>query len=181
MIFPDLGSIKQRRIKLGVNQKKIAEMCRISQSLIAKVESSKLEPSYEIVKRIFNVLDSLEHKGEKKCFDVMSRKIISIRKRELVEKASELMKNKGVSQLPVIDGKRVVGSIDEGSIIDAIVNGDKKEVFRMKVEEIMSGAFPTVNGETPVSVIIPLLKVNGAILVMDREDIVGIITKSNVL
>lgn len=179
MIFPELASIKIRRQKLGLKQKELSELAKISQSLIAKIESGNLSPSYDIVTRIFTTLDSLEHKNERKCFEIMV-KVITIDKKETVRRAIELMKKHSISQLPVLDNKEVIGSISESTIYNKILEGTPRNILiKMQISEIMAEPFPIIRADYPASAAIPLLKSSEAILLTEKHDIVGIITKSN--
>lgn len=179
MIFPEIPSIKTRRQKLGINQKELSKISNTSQSLIAKLEAGKISPSYEIVKNIFMALDSLEHKKEKKCREIMVH-VITIEKTETVGKAVELMKKRAISQLPVLDKKEIIGSISESDIYNRILNGEQKDIlFKMQVVEIMGDSFPVINADYPISVAIPLLKSSEAILIVEKNNLKGIITKSN--
>ncbi len=179
MIFPDIHSIKTRRQKLGINQKELSKLSNTSQSLIAKLESGKISPSYEIVKTIFMALDSLEHKKEKKCREIMVP-VITIEKAENIGKAVELMKKRAISQLPVLDKKEIIGSISESDIYNRILNGEQKDIlFKKQVIEIMGESFPVINADYPISVAIPLLKSSEAILIVEKNNLKGIITKSN--
>jgi predicted transcriptional regulator len=182
MIFPELSSIKSRRQKLGVKQKELSVICGISQSMIAKIESKKLSPSYEIVKKIFTNLEALEHKNEKKCSDVMSEKVISISKDQKVKEAAELMKKYGVSQMPVTSGKEIVGSISENLVYNLMIdNESKKDMLQKKISEIMQEPFPLINADYPLSIAMPLLKSSDAIILADKGKIAGILTKSNLI
>jgi predicted transcriptional regulator len=179
MIFPELNSIKIRRQKLGLRQKELSELAKVSQSLIAKIESENLSPSYDVVRRIFTTLDSLEHKNEKKCSEIMA-KVITIDKKETVGKAIELMKKHSISQLPVLNNNEVVGSISESTIYNKILEGNSKiTLSKMQIGEIMSEPFPIIRADYPLSVAIPLLKSSEAILLTEKHYILGIITKSN--
>ena len=179
MIFPDLQTIRRRRIALGINQKELAELAEVSQSLIAKLEKNKLEPSYSIAKKIFTSLDKIEHKKEQKCKDIMTNKLISINKRANVEKASQLLKKHSVDQIPVMDSGKVIGSVSESIVFNKMLETPKEKLFHTKVSEIMEEPFPIINADMPTSVILPLLKVSPAILVSQNKKISGIITKFN--
>ena len=79
-MFPEISNIKIRRQRLGIKQGELAELSKVSQSMITKLEKGKLEPSYTIAKRIFLALDSLEHKKENKCSDIMTSKLLFAKK-----------------------------------------------------------------------------------------------------
>ena len=57
-MLPDLEEIQKRRRSLGLSQKKLASYASVSQSLIAKIEGGKIDPSYKNVKRIFKALEN---------------------------------------------------------------------------------------------------------------------------
>ena len=102
-MLPSLEEIKKRRKVLGLTQTQLAKEAGVSQSLIAKLEVGKLEPTYTNAKKIFFVLDKLENKSSKKAKDIMSNKIIKIESKDQVRNAIKLMKKNNISQLPVFD------------------------------------------------------------------------------
>jgi len=181
MIFPELNSIKERRQKIGIKQKEFASLCNVSQSMITKLETSKLEPSYSAAQKIFQTLESLEHKKEKTCAEIMTRKLSSLKKTDTVRKASEIMKKQSISQIPVMENKRVLGSLSESTILNNLLKINKEELFNMKIFQIMEGPYPIVNSHMPISVVIPMLKASQALLVNENGEINGIITKSNLI
>lgn len=180
MLLPELGIIKKRRKELNLSQKQLAKQAEVSQSLIAKIEAGNIEASYSKIRRIIETLDRLSEKEEKKCSEIMNEKLISVKENELVEKAVRLMKKHQISQLPVIKGGQAVGSISESTILKELENKEQKSLFKQRVKEIMEESFPTVARETPVKSIIPLLKNNPAVLVVEKGRIKGIITKVDV-
>lgn len=180
-MFPELNSIRIRRQQLGIKQNKLAELAGASQSLIAKLEKGKIEPSYNVVIRIFRALDSLEHKNEKKCGEIMTKKLIFIRKGDKVEKASDLMKKNSIDQIPVLQSGVIIGSISESLIFNKIMESSKKAILEKKVEEIMKEPFPIVNADMPISLALPILKAEDAIIVSENSKFVGIITRANLI
>ena len=61
-MLPSLDEIAKKRKMLGLTQKELARMAGVSQSSIAKIESGKIDPSYNKVKAIFDVLERMETK-----------------------------------------------------------------------------------------------------------------------
>jgi len=182
MNFPELSAIKAKRNQLGIKQNELALKAGVSQSLIAKVESNQLIPSYDIAKKIFLTLESLEHSKERTCKDVMTKHFISIQSSKHIKEAVELMKKHNISQIPVFNGKRNQGSISESGIYGKITEGISKEVLlSSKISEFLEPPFPTLPSSTPLSVALPLLKTINALLLTDKDNIMGIITKSDVL
>ncbi|MBI4983602.1 CBS domain-containing protein [Candidatus Woesearchaeota archaeon] len=181
MLLPELKIIKKRRKELDLTQKQLAKQAGVSQSLIAKIESEKIEASYQKIKGIIETLDRLSEKEEKKCSQVMHLNVISVEEMDLVGKAVQLMKKHEISQLPVFQKERVTGSLTETGLLKALESQDKETLFEKKVQEIMEEAFPLVNKETPTKNILPLLKSSPAVLVMEKGQIKGIITKADLL
>ena len=92
------------------------------------------------------------------------------------------MRKHSISQIPIIENKRVIGSINESLILEKIIQGiDKKELFKKQIQEIMREPFPILNSNTPLTLALPLLKTSEAILICEKDKISGIITKSNIL
>ncbi|MCK4496763.1 MAG: helix-turn-helix domain-containing protein, partial [Candidatus Aenigmarchaeota archaeon] len=50
-MLPEIKSIKNRRKLLGLTQKDLAKQAGVSQSFIAKMESGRINPSYNHVKQ----------------------------------------------------------------------------------------------------------------------------------
>ena len=74
----ELEEIKKIRKKLGMTQTELANRAGVSQSLIAKIESGRIDPTYTKTKKIFAALSELEKKEEIKAEQLMTAKIISI-------------------------------------------------------------------------------------------------------
>jgi len=181
-MLPLLEEIERRRRSLGLSQKKLARMVGISQSLIAKIESRRINPSYLKAKAIFDLLESLERKRESKAKDILHKNVVGVASHEPVSKASSLMRQTGFSQLPVFDGKQVIGSISEKTMLNQILMGRNPfELSRLPVERVMDEAFPRIDEETPLTVISSILQHSPAVLVTKKGQVIGIITKADLL
>ncbi len=181
-MFPPLEEIAKKRRALGLKQADLAKQAGVSQSLIAKLESGKIESSYSKVKTIFDVLDRLETKTKIQEEKVVPNEVIGIQKDEPVAKVVRLMKEHGYSQIPVFDGKQSVGSISEKTILRQILAGkDLAQISKLPTEEIMEEAFPQVSEDAPLSLISSLLQTYPAVLVAKKGACVGIITKADLL
>ncbi len=179
-MLPSIDEIKQRRKKLDLTQKQLAKVSNASQSVIAKIESKKINPSYLIFKKIFDALDLLEKKEVKKAKDILSSKIVTIRKQDTIKKAIAAMNKFNYSQLPVVNKGIIIGSITEKSIVDLIASGKNITEFSSEpIEKIMIEPFPRISESTPITTISVLLQDNQAVLVTHHDKIVGIITKSD--
>src|SRR3989344_3507124 len=116
----EVQDIKRIRKKHGLSQVQLAKLSGVSQSLIAKIESGKLDPSYSNAKRIFEALSGLSEKEELKAADIMIKKIIYAKPDETVGSVVKKLKSHQISQLPVISKNRVVGLVSESDIINVI-------------------------------------------------------------
>jgi len=181
-MFPSLEDIAKKRRVLGIKQAELAKLAGVSQSLVAKLESGKIDSSYTKVKMIFDVLDRMEARTKIQEEKVVPNKVISIQKDEPISNVVRLMKEHGYSQIPVFDGKQSVGSISEKTILRQILAGkDLAQISKLPTEEIMEDAFPQVSEDAPLSLISSLLQTYPAVLVARKGDVMGIITKADLL
>jgi predicted transcriptional regulator len=150
--------------------------------MIAKIEGGRISPSYLKTKSIFDTLESLERRNELKAKDVSHGKVASVQSHDAVAKGVRVMRETGFSQLPVLSGAQVVGSITEKVILEKLFATPRpEEVTKQAVEKIMDDAFPTVSEETPLSVVSTMLQYAPAVLVTRKGHIQGIITKADLL
>ena len=184
MILPPITEIKKRRLALGISQKRLANSVGASQSLIAKIESNRVHPSYDIVKKVFEYLDRIEQPRAGLAKDVEKRDLVWIRKNEKVREAAEKMKEYGFSQLPVKDDREeiCVGSLSERQIVQSLLKEtDPKSFYEKTVAEIMQEQFPVVDESIPINAVALLLQHSQAVLTARRGKVVGIITASDLL
>lgn len=182
-MLPNLDEIQRRRKMLGITQKDLAVSAGVSQSLIAKIESEKIDPSYSSVTKIFNALDRWESNKKRKVLakDIHNKKIIGVKETDSVLKAVKLMHKYAYSQLPVFDEHRkAVGSISESTINSYMASGKNIHFLpNMLVQEIMNEAFPQINEDTPIEIVNELLKYEQAVLTGKKGKLMGIITKAD--
>src|SRR5205085_4541895 len=98
----------------------------------------------------------------------------------LVRQALGLMKLHDVSQLPVMEGERCVGSVTEYQLTTRGLESSR--FLDATVGEVMDEPFPTVDAAQPVDAVTKLLsKATPALLVADGGRVTGIVTRSDVL
>jgi predicted transcriptional regulator len=181
-MFPTLEDIAKRRRQLGLKQSELAKMAGVSQSLIAKLEAGTIDSSYTKVKTIFDMLERLEFKTKVQADKVLHKNVVTVQKNEPLSKVVKLMKEHGYSQIPVFEGKHSVGSISEKAILRQILAGkDLEQISKLPIEEIMEEAFPQINEDAPLSLISSLLQTYSAVLVSRKGEVIGIITKADLL
>ena len=181
-MLPSLEEVAKKRRMLSLTQKQLAGLAGVSQSLIAKLESRKIDPSYTKVKAIFDALERMEIKTEVRAEEVLHAKVVGVQKKDKVSKAVRLMTDHGYSQLPVFDGEHAVGSISEKTMLSQVLAGkDLTEVSTLPVGDVMDEAFPQVGEDAPLPLISSLLQVYPAVLISKKGKVVGIVTKADLL
>lgn len=173
----ELSDLKKIRKKIGITQQELAKKANVSQSLIAKIESNKIDPRYSYAKKIFETLTLLNKENELTAKDIMHKKIYSIKAISSLKEAIDKMKRHNISQMPVIKNKKVVGFISETSILEAITKGN----ISSKVSDIMDSTPPIVPLNTSQGMIINLLQHFPLILVEEKGEPIGIITKADLM
>jgi len=178
--FPmeEIANIQRIRKSLNLTQKELAGYAGVSQSLIAKIESDRIDPAYSKAVKIFNALTSLSKKKELKAKDVMTSRVISLSPSDTIKKAIRMMKNYNISQLPVIDNKKPIGRVTEANILDALTREVSPD---SSVIDIMDDEAPIVSKDAGVSLVSSLLKQYNFVLVSEKGRVLGVITKADLL
>lgn len=172
--------IKEQRKRLDLTQNQLAKMAGVSQSLVAKIEAGSIDAAYSKVKRIIETLEQAQFSREKSAKQVMHTGVSAISPNDALHAAAQKMRQLGISQLPVIDGSNIVGSISEQAML-AHYSSDKAKIASLRVADVMEDAFPTTLPSTPISAVASLLRHHAAVLVMDKGKMAGIITKADIL
>ena len=180
--LPSPEDLKRERTRTGLTQAELASRAGVSQSLIARIERGDVDPRLSTLGKILKALK--EAKGEKGPLagDLMHSPVICVGLKETLGTASKLMVEHDISQMPVIDGGVQMGSLSERKVVCEIHSEDDiAKVSGRKVEGIMGEAFPTVGKNTDIKTLSALVEGHPALLVVDRGEPVGIITKTDVL
>jgi predicted transcriptional regulator len=181
-MLPAIDIIPDRRRKLGLTQNQLADLAGVSQSYIAKLEAGKIEPSYLKVKAIFEALDKIERRKEVSATEIMTSEVVSVQANATAQDAVEIMRGHGFSQLPVMDGDKPVGGVSERTLLDQMLYpDDETPPGKKRVRDIMDESFPQVSEDAPLSLLSSLLKYYPAVLVQKKGEVVGIITKADLL
>ena len=181
MHLPSPKDIRRMRKRLGLTQTDLAQRANVSQSLIARIESGSVDPRLSTLKRILEALEeSTKEQRPITAEDVMCQTIVSIGPEDLLAHAAELMRENGVSQLPVIDKGNQIGAILETSIVSEIIESPK--ALNKKVKEVMLEKLPSVDPKANVEEVYDLItKGKPAVLVEQEGNILGIITKIDLI
>lgn len=176
------SEVRALRSKLGLTQSRLAELAGVTQAYIAKIEAGTADPRISTLERISNALEEATEETHITAEQIMATPIISVRAKDKIKKAVQLMGSKDISQLPVFDGRTQVGSISETALIKKISAGeDLFKLTQRTSDGIMEEPFPTVGKNADIDTVYHLLEHNPAVLVVDRARPIGIITKADIL
>ncbi len=175
----ELKDVRKVRKRVGMTQQELAKRAGVSQSLLAKIETGRISPGYERVRRIFAAMDEVAKRDEVKAEALATRKVIYAEPLESVADAIRKMKGHGISQLPVMKGGRVVGLVTETGVLDKV--GAGLSPAKTAVGDIMEDAPPTVSEGAGAEALMGLLKHFPIVLVQKRGEIIGVVAKSDLL
>lgn len=107
-------------------------------------------------------------------------RLLAVSRADTLRRALDVMAQHGVSQLPVMDEHGApIGSIEEG-IATARVLG-QPDIIGAPVSEVMQPLFPLVESTAPVQTAVALLKDHAAVLVRRGDQVVGILSRYDLL
>lgn len=164
--------IKRMREEIGLTQQKLAEIVGISQAHIAKIENERVNPRLSTINKILTVL---KKNRRMKCDTILTKEVIFVKPEDSINYAIKLMRENDISQLPVIQEGKCIGSVSERTIIRNLGKASGTD----EVKRIMEEPFPVVSRNEEIDVIKSLLEYHQAVLVSEKGKIIGIITKSD--
>jgi len=98
---------------------------------------------------------------------------------DILTTAHNRLRNAGFSQVPVLDGDRLIGVLTEEDIMRFVFGHPER--MSSPVREAMQTAFISVPKEMPVSNLVSILQVAPYAVVTDGTQFLGLITRSDVL
>jgi len=108
--------------------------------------------------------------------DICTRDVICVEVSDPLSRAINLMKEYGISQLPVLKNGSPIGSISESTITRKL---ERVKSTAMPVGEIMDEAFPMIPEEASLNIVRQLLQEYPAVLLQKDGRITGIVTKAD--
>jgi len=120
------------------------------------------------------VLDVVTGKGR-----VIPR-LMSVQSDEPLRRALALIEQHNVSQIPVFKGREVAGTLYDNEILKRVL--ENAAVLDQPVSSLMGEPLPVVSSDEPVDTVTRLLAArNPAVLVREHGDVVGILTRFDML
>jgi cystathionine beta-synthase len=116
--------------------------------------------------------------------DIISRRYdegaaVTIAPDDKLQTAYARMKLYDVSQLPVLQGDKVIGIIDESDLLLAVFSNPER--FRAEVRSAMSGAIETIPVSSPLGALLPVFDKGYVAVVVDGDRFLGLITRIDLL
>lgn len=169
------------RKRAHLTQKELATRAGISQGLVARIESGDVDPRLSTLRKILKVLNEVtETKFTMR--NIMHQPVITVDTEETIGKAVEVMWKNGISQLPVMKGDNMVGSIREETILKKLKDESFKELLNIPISYLLEEPFPTVTIEADLDEVSKLLSMGSpAIVVNEHGRMIGIITKIDLI
>jgi cystathionine beta-synthase len=113
--------------------------------------------------------DTLE--GQVKVLRLKKREkeLITIEVTDSIESVIEVMRSKGISQLPVLKDGKLVGLMTETALLEALSTLEPGMNSMMSIASVMDRFVPIVDEDTPISVLQEILLNAGRAVVIDKE------------
>jgi cystathionine beta-synthase len=106
--------------------------------------------------------------------------VVSVHPTDSVADAVELLRRYGISQTPVMENKRMIGSLTEDLLLRRLASGEPLETSA--VGEIQGPPFATLSANTPMKDAYSFFNdCTSAVAIMNGEHLEGIVTKSDLL
>ena len=116
-----------------------------------------------------------------KVADIMSKKLITANRREVIKNVVKKMLKRDLRCLPVVDGKRLVGLISCEDIVKKVIF-EKFSDFS-QVMGAMATETETVSSGTKIEDLIKLMKKDNLkrVPIVDNDKLVGIVTQTDIV
>ena len=106
--------------------------------------------------------------------------MITIGEEDVVKDALDLLRRYEISQLPVMRGTEIVGSVNDVAIMQAVF--DQADLLHKPVREVMGRPFPAIDTSAEIDRAYKLLTLaNSAIVVTQREHPIGVLTRQDII
>lgn len=106
----------------------------------------------------------------------LEREVVSVGPEDTLNQALYRMRIYGISQLPVLEGQRVVGILDEYDVLVALER-DGTSAFQHRVRDYMTSSLITLAPQAPFSELARILKEGYTAIIADETAFYGLITK----
>ena len=106
--------------------------------------------------------------------------LIAINSHDLAINAVNIMQETGISQLPILQDKKVVGGVNEVTLIKLLHDGTN--LYDTKVDEVMGVPFPELSDDVNISELYRLLLAgHGGVIVTKNSEAKGFLTRMDLV
>jgi cystathionine beta-synthase len=106
--------------------------------------------------------------------------MITVQDTDVVKDALDLLRRYEISQLPVLRGSEIVGSVNDVAVMQAVF--DRSDLLHKPVREVMGRPFPALETNVEVDRAYKLLTLaNAAILVTEGARPIGVLTRQDII
>ncbi len=106
---------------------------------------------------------------------------VTVQPDDTLDTAYKRMRVADVSQLPVLDGARLIGLIDESDILEAAERGEHKAAFARPVSSAMTAKLNTLQANERLEALIPVFERDEVAIVLDGTEFLGLITRIDLI
>ena len=107
---------------------------------------------------------------------------IEVRPQDNLRTVFARMRTADVSQLPVMEGDRLVGLVDESDVLAAVLAApDRTHAFERPVKDVMVTRLETVSADAPIEELVPLFRKDFVAIVMDGGHFLGLVTRIDLI
>ncbi len=100
---------------------------------------------------------------------------------DTLDTAYKRMRVADVSQLPVLDGARLIGLIDESDILEAAEHGAQAKAFTRPVSTAMTAKLNTLQASERLEALIPVFEREEVAIVLEGTAFLGLITRIDLI
>ena len=162
--------------------------CR-EQSEPQRVVSLVCDSGAKYLSKVFNPVyaarEGWDHERHGQVRDVVFSRFpegeeVIVRPDDPLRTAFMRMRAADVSQLPVVDGDRIVGLVDESDLLGALLEGSAP-AFSLPVKEVMVTRLETISADAPIRELVPLFRRDLVAIVMEGDRFLGIATRLDLI
>jgi cystathionine beta-synthase len=110
-----------------------------------------------------------------------SKGAVEVRPHDNLRTVFARMRAADVSQMPVMDGDRIVGLVDESDLLGALLTLGERKGFDRPVSEVMVTRLETISANAPIRDLVPLFKKDFVAIVMDDGTFLGLVTRIDLI
>jgi cystathionine beta-synthase len=154
-----------------------------------RVVSLVCDSGAKYLSKVFNPVyaaqEGWDHERSGKVRDVVFSRFpegqeVTVQPDDTLRTAFVRMRAADVSQLPVVDGDRIVGLVDESDMLGAVLEGSDR-AFELAVKEVMVTRLETIAADAPIRDLVPLFRRDLVAIVMDAGRFLGIATRLDLI